>query len=83
MIAVSFGIALFIAGFALTISSLPSDSAAGSEDSLAGGGTSRDLSIFQSDGLLLVIGIVTSMIGVVLATAVPAVVFLHDAKRDA
>ncbi len=80
--AVSFGIALFVAGFALTISSLPSDSAAGSEGSSVGGEELTSSSAFQSDGILLLIGIVTSMVGVVTATAVPAAVFLRCARRD-
>lgn len=80
--AVSFGIALFIAGFALTISSLPSDSAAGAEGYSVSGEQTASSSAFQSDGILLLIGIVTSMIGVVTATAVPAAVFLRSARRN-
>ena len=81
-LAVSFGMALFIVGFAVTLASLPSDTAAGTKGS---GSLDEAVDSLQSrgDGMLLAIGLVVSMAGVIVATAVPAAVFLQGAKREA
>jgi hypothetical protein len=81
-LAVSLGMALFVVGFAITLASLPSDSAAGTKSSgVLDDGFSSTSS--ESDGVLLIIGLVVSMAGVVVATAIPAAVFLQGAKRHA
>lgn len=81
-LAVSLGMALFVVGFAITLASLPSDSVAGTQ----GSGVLDDglgSSSSSGDGVLLLVGLVLSMAGVVVATAIPAAVFLQGAKREA
>ena len=81
-LAVSFGMALFIVGFAVTLASLPSDSGADTK----GSGyldDAVDTSPASDDGMLLAVGLIVSMAGVIVATAVPAAVFLQGTRREA
>lgn len=78
-LAVIIGIALFAIGFVVTVTSLSGDSVAGvrSADDLyaADGG-----SAFDHTGALM-LGLVLSMSGVVIATTVPAAHFLRGSKN--
>ncbi|UCE44769.1 MAG: hypothetical protein JSU93_05045 [Methanobacteriota archaeon] len=81
--AVIAGILLFIAGFAMTVASLPEDvaiSADGSRSADVYDGGSSDRS---DDGALLVIGLLLSMVGVTVATVVPAAAFIRHNRREA
>lgn len=76
---VTVGIALFIIGFVMTVMSL-------SEDSTASAGTADRLG--AADGYApsgsaatLVLGLVLSMTGVVVATTVPAAFFIRASKQ--
>ncbi|UCE91855.1 MAG: hypothetical protein JSV90_01515 [Methanobacteriota archaeon] len=79
-LAVLLGMALFIVGFGITLSSLPSDSAAGTQGS---GMLDDAIGNTSSDGAaaLLLVGLIISMAGVIVATAIPAAVFLQGARR--
>jgi uncharacterized membrane protein YjgN (DUF898 family) len=72
------GIALFILGFVVTVTSLSGDSAvsAGSAEELR----SADGTLTSSNAGTLVLGLVLSMAGLVTATMVPAVHFLRSSK---
>lgn len=76
--AVGLGMALFIAGFVLAITSLSEPSTASVEQAglLASG---SDAAGFQ---VTLVAGLLLSFAGIVLATAVPAMLFIQ-ARKDA
>ena len=81
--AVIAGILLFIAGFAMTVASLPDDaaiSADGPESADVYDGGSADRS---DDGALLMVGLLLSMVGVTVATVVPAVVFIRHSRDEA
>lgn len=82
-LAVSFGIALFVVGFAITLASLPSDSTAGTKGSGIIDDAAEYTSSSSDEGVLLALGLIISMAGVVVATAVPAAVFLQGARRQA
>ena len=74
------GIALFIAGFALTMHSLSGTATAGvnSDDvSYSDQNSSSD----TSNHTLLMMGLLLSMVGVIIATVVPAVAFIRRANR--
>lgn len=77
-LAVVIGIALFTIGFVVTVVSLSDDSVASARnvDDL---GAVGDGSFFGHTGAL-VLGLVLSMSGVVIATTVPAAHFLRDSK---
>jgi hypothetical protein len=78
-LAVTLGIALFATGFMMTLISL-------SENSTARAGSTDESSGVDDDSAsshtgTLVIGLVLSMAGVVLATAVPAAFFIRSSKQ--
>ena len=82
-LAVVIGISLFAAGFILTITSLSGSSAADGEDGglpYLGGEE-----LFDSGGqnIVLLLGIALSLVGLVLATAVPAAWFIRSTKTNA
>lgn len=81
--AVIAGIVLFIAGFAMTVFSLPGDAIAGTDSSDAVDAYQSDTSSYPPVGILLVAGLTLSMVGVTVATVVPAFVFIKRANRDA
>ena len=64
------GIALFALGFAVTIDTLPTQA-----EML--GGASDGHALWKSPPALLVLGFVASLVGVALATIVPAVMFMR------
>ena len=72
------GIALFTIGFVVTVVSLSDDSAA-SARSVGDLGAVDDGSFFGHTGALI-LGLVLSMSGVVIATMVPAAHFLRGSK---
>jgi len=77
-LAVVIGIALFTIGFVVTVVSL-------SEDSVASARNVDDLSAVDGGSFFghtgaLVLGLVLSMSGVLIATTVPAAHFLRDSK---
>ncbi len=77
-LAVTIGIALFTIGFVMTVISL-------SEDSAASARSTNDLGTVDSGPLfghtgVLMLGLVLSMSGVVIATAVPAAHFLRGSR---
>jgi hypothetical protein len=76
-IAVIAGIVLFVTGFAMTLVSLPDGGATGISDSDASGTYSNGLSDSSTDGVLLLVGLALSMMGVVLATVIPAAMFIR------
>ena len=78
-LAVTIGIALFVVGFVMTLMSLSDDSSARAEsvDHL----DSTEAYTGPGHAATLVIGLVLSMTGVVLATAVPAAFFIQSSKH--
>ena len=77
MLAVTLGIALFIAGFVMTVVSLSDDSSARTDSTDQSG---ADAFLSSAHSGMLVLGLVLSMGGVVLATAVPAACFIRGEK---
>jgi len=69
------GISLFTIGFALTVSELPS----GAEML---GSSAESSAVSQPVSVTLVVGFVVSLIGVVLATVAPAMMFMRAIEPD-
>ena len=78
-LAVTIGIALFVIGFVMTLMSLSEDSSASAEsvDRL----DSAEAYVAPGHTATLLIGLVLSMTGVIVATAVPAAVFIQSSKH--
>lgn len=74
---VALGIALFVVGFIVSITSLSDPSAASSEGADSGG--AGELS---NGSLVLLTGLLLSLGGVVMATAGPAMMFIQARKRS-
>jgi hypothetical protein len=81
--AVIIGIALFVAGFAITLVSLPEDDTVSIKDGDTGGAYARELSSPSGGSALLLLGLIASMVGLVLATVIPAVLFIRHSHGDA
>ena len=81
--AVLFGIALFVAGFAVT---MYSHSGAATSEAISQDASETSLSNASGGSghnAVLMIGLLLSMVGVIVATVVPAVTFIRRANRDA
>ena len=78
-LAVTVGIALFVIGFVMTLMSLSEDSSAAAESVEFLGSSVADSG--SSSTATLVIGLVLSMTGVVVATALPAAFFIQSSKH--
>ena len=78
-LAVTIGIALFVIGFVMTLMSLSEDSSASAEsvDRL----DSTEAYVGPGHTVTLLIGLVLSMTGVTIATAVPAALFIQSSKH--
>lgn len=76
LIAVGLGIALFVAGFVLAVTSLSEP-----EGASASGDGEVLSEPAQSSSVALLVGLMLSLSGVVLATATPAVFFIKGQKR--
>lgn len=78
ILAVTLGISLFVAGFVMTVVSLSDDPSArtGSADQSG----AEDAFFSSAHSGMLVLGLILSMGGVVLATAVPAACFIRGSK---
>jgi hypothetical protein len=75
------GIALFVTGFLITVTSM-SGSLDGQSELASGDLRSSEAQTSSTSGLLMFIGIVLSMSGVVSATAGPAAYFVHSRRRS-
>jgi len=82
-VAVIAGIVLFVAGFAMTLVSLPDGGATGVSDPDASDAYSSGSSDSSADGVLLLVGLALSMMGVVLATVIPAAMFIRRTHGNA
>jgi hypothetical protein len=82
-VAVIAGIVLFVAGFAMTLVSLPDGGATGIPDSDTSDAYSSGLSDSYTDGVMLLVGLALSMMGVVLATVIPAAMFIRRTQGNA
>ena len=78
-LAVTVGIALFVIGFVMTLMSLSDDSSASAESVDRLGLSAADSG--SGNTATLVIGLVLSMTGVVVATALPAAFFIQSSKH--
>ena len=78
------GMTLFIAGFAMTVMALPADSHAGADgaETLAADQDTESGDFLAGEGLSLLLGLLLSMVGLCVATVIPAVVFIRRAKLD-
>ncbi len=81
--AVIFGIALFVAGFAMTLVGLPEDDAVSIKDDDASGAYVHELSSPSGSSVLLLLGLIASMAGLILATVIPAVLFIRHSHGNA
>ena len=79
------GMTLFIAGFAMTVMALPGDSHAEVDgaETQAADQDSGSGDFLTGEGLSLFLGLLLSMVGLCVATIIPAVVFIKRAKRNA
>lgn len=75
LIAVGLGIALFVTGFVLAVTSLSDP-----ESVSASGGRESSIEDDRASSLSLLVGLMLSLSGVVLATATPAVFFIRSQK---
>ncbi|MDH3364780.1 MAG: hypothetical protein OEM29_02070 [Thermoplasmata archaeon] len=82
-ISVIAGMVLFVTGFAITLACLPDDAAAETLESDVSDMYSSELSDSSDNGLRLLAGLMLSMVGVVVATVIPAATFICRANRDA
>ncbi|UCE81017.1 MAG: hypothetical protein JSV94_00845 [Methanobacteriota archaeon] len=82
-VSVIVGISLFVAGFALTLSALRGEAVAGIDGTNGVDVNSNNIKDLSGEGFPLVIGLTLSMIGVVVATVVPASAFIKRVDHDA
>jgi NADH:ubiquinone oxidoreductase subunit 6 (subunit J) len=78
-VAVWIGIALFVVGFLLTIAAMPHGEQSRTNDASQNTETSQGRAV-PSNELYLASGILVSLVGVVLATVVPAIAFMKRAS---